>query len=311
LDYPPDISVIMPVRNEGKRILEAIDSAARGRSLRFPLEVIVVDDASDDGCCSHLSSKWAWDQSLAIRVIRLPKWSGIPYARNVGASASRGKILFITDANVIFPKNWDVPIRREIRADTALCAAIADTASSFMGYGCVLELPSMGVRWLKHPGSFQGYVPVAPCGGTIISASLFRKLGGYDGELPLYGAAEPEFSVRLWLSGAEIKVLPDLMLRHHFRARPSHRSFLARIEQLLIRNYVRFGLLYLDGADASRMLRLYSAKCSPQEFRRMLSDLARRGVWQRRAWLKCNLAHDFKEYLRRFPIIATPTAGAH
>jgi glycosyltransferase involved in cell wall biosynthesis len=312
LDHLPDISVIVPVRNEGGRIQEAIHSIARGRSHRFHLEIVVVDDASEDGCCSLLgSAAWTRDSTLAIRVVRLPKWSGIPYARNVGAGAARGRILFITDANVVFPKHWDVPVRREIRVDNALCAAIGDTASSFVGYGCALELPSMGVRWLKHPASFNGYVPVAPCGGTIISASLFRKLGGYDGELPLYGAAEPEFSVRLWLSGAEIRVLPDLILRHHFRARRSHRSFLARIEQILIRNYVRFGLLYLDGADAARMLRLYSAKCTPRQFRGILSELAQCGVWQRRAWLKGNLEHDFNEYLRRFPIIARPTAGAH
>jgi glycosyltransferase involved in cell wall biosynthesis len=281
-----------------------IVSLVSGRSCSFVLEVVVIDDASDDGCCLNLSkSNWTRKGHIVIRVIRLPKWTGIPYARNVGASAAQGRILFITDANVIFPRNWDIPIRREIRSDNALCAAIADPSSSFVGYGCVLQIPSMGVSWLRNPYAYQGHVPVAPCGATIISANLFRKLGGYDLGLPLYGAAEPEFSVRLWLSGSEIKVLPDLILLHHFKTRKRHLAFLEGIEDVLIRNYIRFGLLYLDNPEAVRMLRFYAAKRSPHHFRGMLLDIVQRGVWERRDRLKSTLEYDFGAFLRRFPSI--------
>jgi glycosyltransferase involved in cell wall biosynthesis len=300
LDHPPEISVIIPVRNEGKRILEAIESVMSGRSCRFPVEIVVIDDASEDDCCARLSCGRKHDPSVAVRVVRLPKWSGIPYARNVGAAAARGGILFITDANVIFPQNWDAPIRREIRADHALCATIADTSSSFVGYGCALELPSMGVGWLKDPNTFHGYAPVAPCGGTIISASLFRKLGGYDLAMPLYGAAEPEFSVRLWLSGSEIRVLPDLVLRHHFREREQHAKFLGEAGTVLTGNYLRFGLLYLDDASAAEMLRFYTVR-QPAHFHRALQSVIRAGVWKRRENLRRTLRHDFSFYLRRFP----------
>jgi glycosyltransferase involved in cell wall biosynthesis len=232
--------------------------------------------------------------------VRLRQWSGIPYGRNVGAFAARGRILFITDANVVFPPSWDVPIRRAIKSDRALCAAIADLESSFVGYGCALDIPSMGVRWLKNPYLYRGYVPVAPCGATIITASLFRKLGGYDTGMPLYGAAEPEFSVRLWLSGADIVVLPDLVLRHRFRPRLQHSAFLERFGEVLTRNYIRFGLLYHDDAMAIQMLRFYAAS-HPRHFLSALRSVVRNGVWHRREELRRTLKYGFSDYLQRFP----------
>jgi glycosyltransferase involved in cell wall biosynthesis len=307
MNHRPDISVVIPVRNEGHRIHDAVESIVNGRSCQFGLEVVLVDDASDDECCLKLSTfDRLRSNRVDLRVVRLPQWSGIPYARNVGAAAARGETLFITDANVIFPRNWDVPIRREIRTDNALCASIADAKSSFVGYGCILHVPSMGVGWLRNPYTFQGHIPVAPCSATIINAGLFRKLGGYDLGLPLYGAAEPEFSVRLWLSGCEIKAVPELRLLHYFKTRPRHLAFLERIEEVLVRNCIRFGLLYLDHPRAIRMLKFYAARRSQNHFRKVLHDVVQRGVWQHRERLKSILKYDFEAYLRRFPGICAP-----
>jgi GT2 family glycosyltransferase len=157
----------------------------------------------------------------------------------------------------------------------------------------------MGVAWLRNPDTYRGYVPVAPCSATIISAHLFRKLGGYDLGLPLYGAAEAEFSVRLWLSGAKIKALPDLVLLHHFRSRQEHGAFLKEFGEILVHNYVRFGLLYLSGALLTRMLRFYATR-QPQLFRAALLNVVRNGVWHQRERLRKSLRYDILHYLGRF-----------
>src|SRR5437868_4360047 len=103
----PAISVVIPARNEGIRIARTIESLAARRSQLFPLEFIVVDDASEDRCCSQLEELLAWDDTISVRVIRLEKWSGIPYARNLGATYARAPILLITDANVESCSGWD------------------------------------------------------------------------------------------------------------------------------------------------------------------------------------------------------------
>ena len=298
----PVISVVIPVRNEGARLPAAISSIVAGRSSHFPLEIILVDDASSDGCCDGLPATWTSLQQLVrLEVVRLPRWSGIPYARNAGAAAAHAPILFITDANVLFPNNWDVPTRWRIAPDRVLCAGIADMDSPFCGYGCRLLFPSMGVEWIRDPGVYSGYVPISPCSGTAITADLFRRVGGYDTAMPIYGAAEPEFSVRLWLYGAQIVSMPDLVLRHKFRPASERQPFLDAIGKVSLRNYLRFGMLYLDRQRIDQMLHYYSGHSS-SNVAEALQSLSSGEVWQRRRLLEERLPHRFSSFVDLFGV---------
>jgi len=296
----PFVSVIMPVRNEGERLSSAIHSIVEGCSSRFPLQIVIVNDCSSDGCCSNLEGlRGGANNNVELTVIELPRWSGIPYARNVGATKARAEILFITDANVHFPKNWDLPIRDRFEPNSALCATIADSGSSFLACGGMLHLPSMAFSWLGSPAIFGGRIPLAPCTGTVLSRELFCKVGGYDTAMPLYGAAEPEFSVRLWLSGAEIKCLPELTLMHRFRPASERQPFLDAIRLTQVHNYLRFGMLYLDHANATRVVNYYAAT-APSVIDGALQRVLSGDVWHRRDVLSRNLPLRFESFLKRF-----------
>jgi glycosyltransferase involved in cell wall biosynthesis len=296
----PVVSVVIPVRNEGERLGAAIRSIVDNRSSRFPLQVVVVDDCSSDGCCASLREMYfRLDDNVEVLVIRLPRWSGVPYARNVGGLASRASTLFITDANILFPPHWDVPVRNRIAPNRALCATIADQNSSFRAYGGMLHLPSMGFNWLGDPTVFGGYAPLAPCAGTILPRELFRRLGGYDTAMPVYGAAEPEFSVRLWLSGAEIAHAPELVLKHWFRPSTERRPFLDTIRLVQVHNYLRFGLLYLDCHNSTRVVEHYAAT-APEVTRQALQRVLAGDVWHRRNVLLRTLPLRFEAFLERF-----------
>jgi glycosyltransferase involved in cell wall biosynthesis len=296
----PTISIVMPVRNEGDRLYAALRSFVDGRRSNCTLEFVVVDDASEDGCCDYaeqiVRSK---GDGVSIQVIRLSQWSGIPYARNRGALTARGSILFMTDANVAACPGWDIPISRDLHANRVLCATVADMASSWAAYGCLLHLPSMGVRWLSSPQAYGGLVPVAPSAGTILQAELFHRIGGYDSAMPAYGAAEPEFSVRAWLSGAEIRTCPDVVLHHRFRPAEERRPFLDRIAPLQIHNYLRFGLLYLDDEGAIGLLSHWS-RHAPAHFSEALRAAVAHGVWARRDLLRRVLPREFDWYAKYF-----------
>jgi glycosyltransferase involved in cell wall biosynthesis len=298
--YEPVVSVVIPVRNEGERLGAAIHSIVENRSSRFPLQIVVVDDCSSDGCCTSLrETRFRPHDNVEVLIIRLPRWSGVPYARNVGCLASRASILFITDANVLFPPCWDVPIRNRIAPNRALCATIADQGSSFRAYGGMLHLPSMGFNWLGDPAVFGGYAPLAPCAGTILPRELFRRLGGYDTGMPVYGAAEPEFSVRLWLTGAEIVLAPELVLNHWFRPSAERRPFLDTIRLIQVHNYLRFGLLYLDRQNSTRVVEYYAA-IAPEVTRQALQRVLAGDVWHRRNELLRILPLPFEAFLKRF-----------
>ncbi|WP_426608812.1 glycosyltransferase [Bradyrhizobium sp. McL0616] len=300
---PPLISVVIPVRNEGRRLRSTISSIMDNRSCPFPIQIIVIDDASSDGCCSAALKACSSDRNHAsIEIVRLPRWSGIPYARNVGAGLARAPILFMTDANVRFPRCWDHPIRDHIGPGRVICAAIADAESQFVGFGGTLHVPSMGFDWVRTLHPHGNAVPLSPSTGTIIPTELFRRVGGYDTAMPIYGAAEPELSVRVWLSGAEIVCIPGLVLKHHFKSASEKKPFLKTIEPTLVYNYIRFGLLYLDRMRMEQMLTYYS-----NQFPLLFKDALRRAwvgdVWNRRSLLERILPRTFADFVRQFKIV--------
>ena len=296
----PDMSIIIPTRNEGQRIVKAIRSWAHNRSKKFPLEFVIVDDASNDGCCTGLENLLNEDNdTVSILVVKMNEWCGIPYARNIGAAYAKAPVLVITDANVEASFGWDLPVIRNLKPGRVLCATIADAGSSWRGYGCLMNLPSMEINWLPSPFCFKGQVPVSPCTGTVLHADLFRNAGGYDTAMPVYGAAEPEFSVRLWLYGAEIISCAGLVLYHRFRPSREREPFLKQIAFTQAANYLRFGLLYLDENKMTNLLK-YWKQAAPDYFDEALQQAENGKAWERRRHLQQNFVRDFAWYLNHF-----------
>src|SRR5437879_843479 len=95
----PVVTVVIPTRN---RLPLLQESVANVRAQTFTdWELIVVDDASEDGT-------WSWLSSLAdsrIRVIRLARHSERSAARNRGLVEARGEfVLFLDDDDRLYPR---------------------------------------------------------------------------------------------------------------------------------------------------------------------------------------------------------------
>jgi glycosyltransferase involved in cell wall biosynthesis len=246
---------------------------------------------------------------VRIAVRRLNSWSGIPYARNRGAEVASHPIYLITDGNTVYPKDWDGPVHRHFHRSRILAGTISDMDSAFRGYGCALVLPSMGATWLPTPDAYGGYVPLAACTCTVIDQSLFHQLGGYDETLPLYGAAEPEFSVRAWLSGYEIVNVPDLVVQHRFRPKAEHDAFRASISPTLLRGYLRFACYYLPEKLLFNSYE-YFQKMLPRDFDECMGGLVAEGVWERREHLTRKLPRTFDWFVSRFRLQSVSTSNA-
>jgi len=287
------ISVIIPVRNEGDRIIRAIQSIVSGRSCPFPLELVIVDDNSTDRACDQLLQAIERTANTRLVLRRLNSWSGIPFARNRGAELASYPIYFITDGNTLFLQNWDLPIWGHFERGRILAATILDVAFSFRGYECQLTLPSIGVTWIPIAGAYGGYVPVVACTGTVIDRELFHRLGGYDETLPLYGAAEPEFSVRAWLSGYEIVNVPQLPIYYRFRPRREYDTFYDANRGVMLTNYLRFACYYLPENLLAKAYEYYH-QWSQAEFNTAMSNLDASDVWIKRAALSGGLPLNFQ-----------------
>jgi glycosyltransferase involved in cell wall biosynthesis len=302
LDARPDISVILPAHNESCRIAPSIASIARARTTGQRVEFIVVDDASSDGCIANLIAvvpELLEEPEIDIRVSRIDERSGVYRTRNLGASLASAEVLVMTDAHVRFSRGWDELVLEHLQPRWILCGTTTEDGTDFHGYGCELLVPFMGTRWNEDSPGELAAVQVAPCHATVIPRLLFEQLGGYDPGMLYYGGGEPEFSLRAWLHGAEIRQLSTLEVEHHFRAEEEVPAFLAGMRRYTVHNRIRFGLLYLSEAGCMQLLGYYS-RAYPAQFQTAMRMINASDVWERRELLEAEREYPFEWFVSRF-----------
>jgi chlorobactene glucosyltransferase len=94
----PSVSIILPVRNQAKTVVECVRSLA---AVEYPnKEIIVVDGSSTDGTRELLTS---FDQKITlIEEDPLPAgWVGKNWACHLGYQKSKGELLLFTDGDSI------------------------------------------------------------------------------------------------------------------------------------------------------------------------------------------------------------------
>lgn len=89
------VSVIIPAYNRKHTLSRALKSV-KSQSYR-PIEVIIVDDASNDGTSFLLRDFDFWD--LQSKIIVNKKNSGISYSRNIGIRSARWEFIAFLDSD--------------------------------------------------------------------------------------------------------------------------------------------------------------------------------------------------------------------
>jgi glycosyltransferase involved in cell wall biosynthesis len=106
-------SVVIPCRNAERTVADAVRSALD--QTEPPLEVIVVDDASEDGSADVARKSGA-------RVVRNSRRRNAGGARNAGMDAAHGDVFAFLDADAVAPRDWLERARKTFEADTAVAA---------------------------------------------------------------------------------------------------------------------------------------------------------------------------------------------
>jgi hypothetical protein len=94
-DPPPLVSVIVPCWNAARAIERSLGSVLDDRDV--PLECVVVDDASTDGCADVVEAIARRDPRVVL--IRSPDNRGVSAARNLALDAVRGEWITFLDAD--------------------------------------------------------------------------------------------------------------------------------------------------------------------------------------------------------------------
>lgn len=94
------ISVVIPTFNRRHLLAEAINSALDQASSELEVEVVIVDDGSDDGTVAWLETTFAGEHR--IRVLVNERGKGPAGARNTGILAARHPFIALLDSDDVF-----------------------------------------------------------------------------------------------------------------------------------------------------------------------------------------------------------------
>jgi glycosyltransferase involved in cell wall biosynthesis len=141
---PPDLSVVIPVFNEGENVDPLCHEFADTlTSWGRPYELIIVDDGSTDDTFERLKQRQRADRRL--RVIRFRRNFGQTAAFAAGFSAARGRLIATSDGDLQNdPRDLPAMVAKVDEGYDIVCGWRKDRKDAFLNR----RLPSTVANWL-------------------------------------------------------------------------------------------------------------------------------------------------------------------
>lgn len=182
-------------------------------------EIILVDNASPDGCGAAASERWPW-----LRVVRSESNLGFAGGVNLGAQAATGEVMILLNDDAAAAEGF-VEAHLDTLDANPDAAATAGRLTSWDGTRH--DFVRGGVTFDSHAFQIGQGWPVAEvtpprageplpfaCGGNMaIRRRDWDELGGFDPGLFAY-FEDVELGWRLWSCGRTVVAAPDAAARH-------------------------------------------------------------------------------------------------
>lgn len=211
----PAVSVIIPVYNQIQTTLECL-RAIIGASFNFPLELVVVDDASTDAEVQRIRAHGG------ITYRRNHVNSGFVASCNVGAKLSRGRFLVFLNSDTLVTPGWlEALIARLDEPGVGLVGArLVYPDGRLQEAGGIVFADGSGWNYGRggHPGDPR-YLTAREahyCSGAVLALTRerFQDLGGFD---PLFAPGyyeDTDLAMRVRASGARVVYEPKSVVVH-------------------------------------------------------------------------------------------------
>ncbi|KAB0389736.1 hypothetical protein E2I00_016696, partial [Balaenoptera physalus] len=222
-------------------------------------EIILVDDMSE---FDDLKEKLVYHVEILggkIKLIRNKKREGLSRARLTGASHASGDVLMLLDTHCKVNKVWLEPLLNAIAKDPhmGVCPLI-----DAIDYATLEYQPSPVVR-----GAFNWYLqlkrdrvfsyemdgpegptraiqsPAMAGGSCAINRHYFNAIGKYHKGMNLWGGEHLELSLRIWMCGGQLFILPCSRVGHIDK---QHFANHTGIVKALVYNNLRLAHIWLD-----------------------------------------------------------------
>jgi GT2 family glycosyltransferase len=225
------VSVVIPCYN-ARVLLESCLESIYAQPPQRPLEVVVVDDASRDGCSEMVRKKFS-----QVHLLRNPRNLGYARSTNAGIAAARGSFIYLLNADVeVLPGAIDNLVGfLESHPDAGAAASLLYNRDGSV-QASVKALPSVrsaffGARswlsrwwpdnpmtrkellhWMAEDGEAftAGYVSSA---SLMVHRDVFRSVGVLDAGFFYF--LDADFCKRIWDSKRKVFCVPAAGVVHH------------------------------------------------------------------------------------------------
>jgi O-antigen/teichoic acid export membrane protein/glycosyltransferase involved in cell wall biosynthesis len=204
-----ELSVVIPARDAASTIGAQLESLAR-QDWTGSWEVVVVDNGSTDDTVA-IVEQFA-DRLPAVRIVSAPGRSSIPYARNRGVEAARGRLIAFCDADDQVGEGW--------------LAAVAAALARYGAVGTPRDHERLNEAWVRasrepppadafHKNWYPPYLPHTAAGGMAVHRELHEAIGGFDESLS--SCEDNDYCFRLQLRGVELGTVQGAVYHYRFR----------------------------------------------------------------------------------------------
>ncbi|KAM6958880.1 polypeptide N-acetylgalactosaminyltransferase 15-like [Aplochiton taeniatus] len=226
----PSASVIICFHDETwSTLLHTVHSVLDTSPKEHLREILLVDDFSQQGQLKSLLREHV-SGLHGVRLIRSARRLGVAGCRSMGAARAAGEVLVFMDSHCECHSGWLEPLLERVSQDrTGVVSPVMDVLDGPTFQYIATPWPVRGVfdwrldfHWESKPGFLKkqdsSVQPVrSPAlGGAVLAIDkhFFKSVGAYDPGMLLWGAEHIELSIRVWLCGGSMEVVPCSRVAH-------------------------------------------------------------------------------------------------
>ena len=280
-------------------LLRTVTSILNHSPVGLLKEIIMVDDGGKGyhgGMGPKLKAQVVYYGEKLV-MVDLPHSVGAIKARAAGAEMAEGDVLVFLDSHVEVTAGWLQPLLAHVRdRPNAVAIPLVDTIHADTFDYVPNPVKRLGFNWhLDHEHLHERIDDVKATPTPMMSGGIFavrgdtwEGLGSYDHDMHGYGGEEFEFSLRAWMSGSRLDLVPCSRVGHLFRSDDYWGGQVSPIEAHEIRrNYLRAARVWMDDHAT-----LVEALFPPQPAINPIGSIRRRAALRKRIG-----KHDFQWFL--------------
>jgi len=235
-------SIIIPTFNQVEYLKECIESIRRYTPQ--PYELIIIDNASDDGSAEYLKSV------TGIRFKILSDNRGFAGAVNQGLMMARGTTLLILNNDSVVTSNWLGNLLRCLLSDTRI--GIVGPVTNYISGDQLIDTHYTGMSEMQQFA--EGYNQTDPqhwvtterltgfC--MLLRRETFLSLGYFDEGFEVGNCEDDDYGLRARLMGLQLIIAKDTFIHHYGSV--SMKSLSGRFDQVYGKNLLFYSNKWAD-----------------------------------------------------------------